>query len=143
MATRYAPPKQGFVGQLFDIVILLVLVFGTLFLPIWLEIAVPSRVRVMPEGVTLEEQAGADGAVTQVWSGLSWEAIGQNPTMQAQWEKLGYSLEGVADIVTQPFDYTLDFVGIAITAIVLLGYFVIVVLLSRKEYREVIAEKFE
>jgi hypothetical protein len=143
MAARYEPPKQGFVGQLFDIVVLLALVFGTLFLPIWLEIAVPSRVRVLPDGVGLEEQAAADGTITQVWSGLSWEAIGQNPTMQAQWEKLGYTLEGVADIVTQPFDYTIDLAGLAITAVVIIGYFVMLVLFSRKEYREVIAEKFE
>lgn len=143
MATRYQPPKQGFVGQLFDIAVLLALVFGTLFLPIILEISVPSRVRALPEGVTLEETVSDDGTVAQVWGGLTWDAIGQNPVMQAQWEKLGYSIEGVADIVTQPFDYTIDTVGILITAVVILGYFIMVVGLSRKEYRQVIAEKFD
>ena len=143
MATKYQPPKQGFVGQLFDIAVLLTLVFGTLFLPIWLEIATPSRVRVLPDGVTLEEQEAADGTITQVWEGLTWEAIGQNPTMQAQWEKLGYTLEGPADIVTQPFDYTIDVGGLAITVLVIAGYFLMMVMFSRKEYREVIAEKFD
>ena len=143
MATKYQPPKQGFVGQLFDIAVVLALVFGTLFLPIILEISVPSRVRALPAGVTLEETVSDDGTVTQVWGGLTWEAIGQNPTMAAQWEKLGYSIEGVADIVTQPFDYTIDTVGILITAVVILGYFIMVVGLSRKEYRQVIAEKFD
>ena len=61
------------------------------------------------------ETVSDDGTVTQVWNGLTWDAIGQNPVMQAQWEKLGYSIEGVADIVTQPFDYTIDTVGILIT----------------------------
>ena len=63
--------------------------------------------------------------------------------MQAQWEKLGYSVEGAAEIITQPFDYTIDYVGIIITAVVILGYFVFMLRMSEKEYRQVIAEKFD
>jgi hypothetical protein len=63
--------------------------------------------------------------------------------MQAQWEKLGYSVEGAAAIITQPFDYTIDYVGIIITAVVILGYFVFMLRMSEKEYRQVIAEKFD
>jgi len=85
MVTRYSPPRQGIAGQLFDVAFLLALVFGALFLPIWLKIAVPSRVEKLPEGVTY--QAAADG--TKTWTGLTWETLNQNPTMQAQWEKLG------------------------------------------------------
>lgn len=139
MAQRYNPPKQSIPGQLFDVAFLLALVFLALFVPLWLQIAVPSRVEKLPAGVTYT--AAADGAKT--WSGLSWEALGQNPTMQAQWEKLGYKVEGAADIITQPFDYTVDYVGIAITALVILGYFIFMLRMSEKEYRQVIAEKFD
>jgi ABC-type Fe3+ transport system permease subunit len=143
MAQKYIPPTQGRTGQIFDVVCLLVMVFLVLFLPVWLNIAVPSRVRVLPQGVQLTEAADADGNVTQTWTGLTWEAIGQNPTMQERWQALGYSLEGTADIVTQPFDYTIDIGGIAITGIVILGYFLFVLVMSKREYKDVIAEKFE
>ena len=139
MAQRYNPPKQSVPGQLFDVVFLLALVFLALFVPLWLQIAVPSRVEKLPANVSYT--TAADG--TKTWKGLSWEALGQNPTMQAQWEKLGYKVEGAADIITQPFDYTIDYVGIAITAVVIIGYFVFMLLMSEKEYRQVIAEKFD
>jgi predicted PurR-regulated permease PerM len=139
MVTRYNPPRQGIAGQLFDVAFLLALVFGALFLPIWLKIAVPSRVEKLPEGVTY--QAAADG--TKTWTGLTWEKLNQNPTMQAQWEKLGYTKESAAKIITQPFDYTIDVSGVVITALVILGYFIFMLIMSEKEYKQVIAEKFD
>jgi hypothetical protein len=143
MAKRYTPPQQSKFGQFFDVICLLVMVFLVLFVPVWAKIAVPSRIRVLPEGVQMQEITNADGTVTQSWTGLTWEAIGQNATMQERWQALGFSLEGAADIITQPFDYTIDIGGIVITAIVILGYFVFVLTLSRREYKDVIAEKFE
>lgn len=139
MVTKYNPPSQSIAGQLFDVAFLLALVFGSLFLPIWLKIAVPSRVEKLPAGVSYT--AAADGSKT--WTGLSWEALGQNPVMQAQWEKLGYTKESAADIITQPFDYTIDTSGVVITAVVILGYFIFMLRMSEKEYRQVIAEKFD
>ena len=139
MAQHYNPPKQSIPGQIVDVIFLLALVFLALFLPLWLQIAVPSRIERLPANVTYT--AAADG--TRTWTGLTWEALGQNPTMQAQWEKLGYSVEGAAEIITQPFDYTIDYVGIVITAVVILGYFAFMLRMSEKEYRQVIAEKFD
>jgi predicted PurR-regulated permease PerM len=139
MVKRYDPPQQGIAGQLFDVACLLALVFGALFLPIWLKIAVPSRVEKLPDGVSY--QAAADG--TRTWAGLSWEKLGQNPTMQAQWEKLGYTQEQAAEIITQPFDYTIDTTGVVLTFVVLLGYFIFMLVISEKEYKQVIAEKFD
>ena len=139
MAAIYIPPKQSIAGQLFDVAFLLVLVFATLFLPLWLGIAVPSRVEKLPEGVTYT--VGADGA--KAWEGLSWEKLGQNPTMQAQWEKLGYTVESAADIITQTFDYTIDTLGLVITGLVMVGFFVFLVVMSDREYKQVIAEKFD
>lgn len=140
MAASYIPPKQGIAGQLFDVGFLLALVFATLFLPIWLGIAVPSRVEKLPAGVTYTL---AEDKTTKTWTGLTWESLGQNPTMQAQWEKLGYTKETAADIITQPFDYTIDVAGVVITAAVILGYFIFLMVISAREYKQVIAEKFE
>ena len=62
--------------------------------------------------------------------------------MQAQWEKLGYTVESAAEIITQRFDNTIDTVGILITGVVILGFFVFLIVMSDREYRQVIAEKF-
>jgi predicted PurR-regulated permease PerM len=140
MAKVYIPPKQSVAGQLFDVAFLLALVFAALFLPLWLKIAVPSRVEKLPEGVTYT--MAADGTTKQ-WSGLTWEKLGQNPTMQTQWEKLGYTLESAADIITQQFDYTIDTAGVVITGVVIIGFFVFLIVMSDREYRQVIAEKFD
>lgn len=140
MTTPYVPPKQGIAGQLFDVGFLLALVFLTLFVPIWLGIAVPSRVEKLPAGVTYKLAADQK---TKQWTGLTWESLKQNPTMQAQWQKLGYTKESAADIITQPFDYTIDVAGVAITGIVIVGYFVFLMVMSGREYKQVIAEKFD
>ena len=144
MVMRYVPPQQSVAGQVFDVVFLLALVFGALFLPIWLKIAVPSRVEKLPDGVTYQMTADAtSGEETKTWTGLSWQALGQNPTMQGQWEKLGYTPETAAEIITQPFEYDIDYLGLILTVVVILGYYFFVISMSRKEYREVIREKFE
>ena len=140
MTTAYVPPKQGIAGQLFDVAFLLALVFAALFLPIWLGIAVPSRVEKLPAGVSYTLKADK---TTKVWKGLTWEKLGQNPVMQQQWVKLGYTKESAADIITQPFDYTIDTVGVVVTAVVIVGYFIFMLVLSEKEYKQVIAEKFD
>jgi hypothetical protein len=139
MTIPYAPPKQSISGQLFDVVFLLALVFAALFLPIWLGIAVPSRVEKLPAGVTYTLKADK----TKAWKGLTWEKLGQNPTMVQQWTKLGYTKESAADIITQPFDYTIDIEGVFLTGIVILGYYLFLLFMSGKEYKQVIAEKFD
>jgi predicted PurR-regulated permease PerM len=139
MAQRYNPPKQSIAGQIVDVIFLLALVFLALFVPLWLKIAVPSRVEKLPEGVSYT--AAEDG--TRTWTGLSWEVLGQNETMQQQWKAVGYTIEQAAEIITQPFDYTIDYLGIVITVMVILGYFVFMLRYSAKEYRQVVAEKFD
>ena len=49
----------------------------------------------------------------------------------------------IADIVTQRFNYELDLLGIALTAVVIVGYFAFLLIVSEKEYKQVIAEKFD
>jgi len=123
MAKKYQPPQQSRGGQIFDALFLLALVYGALFLPLVL-------------GLT------GGGTVVEKPAELTWESIGQNATMQAQWEKLGYSLEDAAEIVTERFDYTIDPVMLVITAAVIIGYFAFMLVFSQREYREVIEEKF-
>ena len=135
----YQPPKQSVPGQWFDVITLLVLIFLALFLPVWLKIAVPSRVEKLPAGVSYV--AAEDGAKT--WTGLSWEALGQNPTMAQQWEKLGYTPESAADIITMPFDYSFDWLGIIGMIVLIGGYYAFLLSHSAKEYKQVIQEKFD
>ena len=135
----YQPPKQSVPGQWFDVITLLVLIFLALFLPVWLKIAVPSRVEKLPAGVSYV--AAEDG--TKTWTGLSWEALGQNPTMAQQWEKLGYTPETAADIITMPFDYSFDWMGIIGMIVLIGGYYIFLLKHSEKEYRQVIQEKFD
>jgi hypothetical protein len=139
MAQRYIPPQQSRGGQVFDVCLLLVLTFLALWLPLWLQIAVPSRVDALPEGVTYT----VDDEGHRHYSGATWDSLKQNLTMQAQWEKLGYDANAAAEIVTQPFAYEIDYEGVAITAIVIIGYYIFVLWASKKEYREVIREKFD
>ena len=135
----YQPPRQSVPGQWFDVFVLLVLIFLALFLPVWLKIAVPSRVEKLPQGVSYV--AAEDG--TKTGTGLTWEALGQNPTMQQQWEKLGYTVESAADIITQPFDYTIQWKGLIGMIVLIGGYYVFLLWHSEKEYRQVIQEKFD
>lgn len=137
MATKYNPPTQSGVGQLFDSIFLMALVYAALLLPIILGLTGGETHQVLPEGVTVTETA--DG---QVWEGLTWEALGQNETMQKQWEKLGYDLESAAELITTRFNYEIRLVPFLLTVAGIVGYFIFMVVMSEKEYREVIAERF-
>lgn len=126
MANKYQPPKQKFWGQVVDSLFLLVLVYISLLLPLLLR---------TPEHAPKAETAKAEAPVT-------WQSLGQNSTMQAQWEKLGYDPEKAKPIITNKFDYSIDPLWFLITVAVIVGYFVFVLRVSEKEYRQVIAEKF-
>lgn len=140
MKKIYVPPKQSVAGQLFDVAFLLTLVFAALFLPIWLGIAAPSRVERLPAGVSYRLEADK---ITKDWQGLTWEKLGQNPVMAEQWKKLGYDTAHAANIITQRFDYSIDIEGVLITGGVILGYFIFLLVISAKEYKQVIEEKFD
>jgi hypothetical protein len=76
--------------------------------------------------------------------------MGQNATMQAQWEKLGFTpgpkteanATSAAELIATRFDYTIEPLELAVTALIVIAYFFIVFHWSRKEYRDVIDEKF-
>lgn len=119
----YNPPKQSAWGQLVDSLFLLVLVFAALFAPLYLHLA-------------------GGGKTTLEFANKTWEAMGQNETMVRAWEKLGYTPESAHDLIASRFDYSFSLIELAITAIVVIGYFIIAVHYSKVEYRDVIDERF-
>ncbi|KAB1079243.1 hypothetical protein [Methylobacterium soli] len=119
----YEPPTQSVAGQIFDAFLMLILVFITLYLPLLFKLA-------------------GGGTTTTDFPNPSWETLGQNATMAAQWEKLGFSPEKAASIVGTRFDYSFNGTALAFTALIIIGYFVFLFRYSDHEYREVIAERF-
>ena len=127
MKQNYTPPNQGLFGQIFDSILVLVLVYASLMWPL-----------LMKEDAKAEEPAVAAEVVVN-----TWESLGQNEVMQTQWVKLGHTPDTAAVIINNRFDYTIDPMMLIITILVVVGYFVVVLKVSDKEYREVIAEKFD
>lgn len=119
----YEPPKQSMIGQVIDSLFLLGLVFLALFTPLYLGLA-------------------GGGKTTIEFAEKTWSGLGQNETMAAQWEKLGYTPETAAELISSRFDYSFSLTALLVTAIVVIAYFYILFHWSKKEYKEVIAEKF-
>ena len=83
---RYQPPVQSKLGQIIDVVVLLVLTIGALYVPLWMGLAGSAHVAATPENPT-------------------WESLGQNQTMVEQWNKLGFAEPAdAAELITARFD---------------------------------------
>ena len=120
----YQPPKQSLAGQVVDVVVLLVLTVGALYLPLYMGLAGATKTPAPIENPT-------------------WEALGQNEVEQAQWAVLGFPDAASAnEIITARFDYTFSWMALIVMVVVVVGYFILVVRLSDREYREVIDERF-
>jgi hypothetical protein len=122
--SHYEPPKQSIFGQLIDSLFLLVLVLGALFAPLYLKLAGGGKV----------DLAVADKT--------TWAGLGQSAAQQAQWLKLGFTPDTAAPLIVSRFDYTFNTVELAVTIVAIVGYFVLLFIFSRSEYREVIEERF-
>ncbi|HEY0292382.1 MAG TPA: hypothetical protein VGC51_08600 [Hansschlegelia sp.] len=120
----YEPPAQSVFGQIVDAFLMLALVLVTLYLPLLLKLA-------------------GGGTTTRTFDNPTWETLGQNPTMAAQWEKLGFDPTAAAAIIGVKFDYSFSTVALVVTGVVIVGYFVAMIRWSDKEYRDVIAERFD
>ena len=121
---RYMPPVQSKIGQIIDVIVLLALSIGALFLPLWMGLAGSSKVPVPVQNPT-------------------WESLGQNPTMVEKWNQLGFAdAASAAETITARFDYSFSIASLLIMIVVILGYYVMLIRFSDKEYRDVIAEKF-
>jgi hypothetical protein len=123
MKKNYVPPKQGWFGQVFDSLFILALVFASLLIPL-----------------LLKTEAAAEAVA--VTAKATWESLHLSAIEQAQWIKLGYDPDKAAALINSKFDYSIDPLWLGITILVIVGYFVFMLKISDKEYREVIAEKF-
>jgi hypothetical protein len=121
--TRYTPPEQERSMQFVDIAFLVLAIFIALWLPLKLGLA------------------GAAKEIDKI-DNPTWESLGQNPTMVAAWEKLGYTPATAHDIIQNHFHYNIDWTNLILMAVVLVGYSLFLFWGSKKEYQEVIAEKF-
>jgi hypothetical protein len=102
----------------------LVLTVGALYIPLYLGLAGAAKV---PNPI----------------ANPTWEALGQNQTEVQQWAGLGITDPAAAnDIITARFDYSFSWPALIVMAVLIIGYFVMVVKLSGREYREVIDERF-
>lgn len=120
----YQPPKQGIVAQVFDVLVLLVMTVGALYVPLYLDLAGAAK-------------------TPQPIDNPTWEALNQNAVEQQQWNALGIADPAAAnEIVTARFNYDFSWAALIIMAVFVIGYFVMIVKLSDKEYREVIEERF-
>ena len=120
----YKPPNQGKIGQVIDVIVLLALTIGTLYIPLWLGLAGAAKTPAPIENPT-------------------WETLNQSPVAVERWNALGFADPASAnDIITARFDYSFAMGELLIMAIVVIGYFFLIMRLSGKEYHEVIAEKF-
>jgi hypothetical protein len=125
MAKAYIPSKQSGFGQLVDSIFLIALVYGSLMLPLLFNFG-----------------GGEEAAPAKEPTEITWQSLDQNEVMQAQWEKLGYGPAEAAELINARFDYSIEPISLGITALVIIGYFLFVLMYSEKEYRDVIAERF-
>lgn len=122
---HYVPPKQGKLSQLFDVVVLMALTFGALYIPLLMGLA--GGAKTVP----------AD-------AGQTWEAMGQNATQIAQYNALGFTdPAAVADIINARYDYSFSITALLVMIVIIVAYYVLMLKFSETEYREVIAEKFD
>ena len=138
MANHYTPPEQSGFMQLIDAIVILALVFVALYSPLIFGLAGGGKIDMLFKDAAGIEKPWAELAATD----KTWATLGQNAVQQAQWEKLGATPDSAAPMIASRYDYTFSPLMLIVTAIVVIGYFWLLVMLSKAEYREVIAEKF-
>lgn len=122
--SHYVPPKQSKVSQLLDVIVLVALTFGALFVPLWLNMAGSSKTVAAPVAAP------------------TWETLGQNAVQAAQYEALGYTPETAHDLILSRFDYSFTAGALIVMIVVIVAYYFLMLKFSESEYREVISEKF-
>ncbi|MGL4312119.1 MAG: hypothetical protein ACRCSU_16685 [Paracoccaceae bacterium] len=121
---HYDPPRQSKLSQLVDVVVLVALTVGALFVPLWIGLA------------------GSSKTVATPVENPTWEALGQTPAQAARYEALGYTPESAHDLILARFDYSFGFGALILMVAVIVAYYVLMLRFSESEYREVISEKF-
>ena len=122
---HYIPPQQSKFGQLIDVIVLVVMTVGALFVPLWLGLA------------------GSSKTVATPVENPTWETLGQSAVKAAQYEKLGYTPASAHDLILARFDYSFSIAAVLTMVAVIVIYYALMLKFSEAEYREVIAEKFD
>ena len=131
---HYVPPKQGKLSQLFDVIVLMALTFGALYIPLLMGLAGGDK--PWPK----------DGPQT-------WDSLGLNPTQIEQYKALKFDDPSVivnvdkhmtlADLINARYDYSFSLTALLVMVVIIVAYYVLMLKFSETEYREVIAEKFD
>lgn len=121
---HYIPPKQSKISQLIDVITLVALTVGALFVPLWLGMA------------------GSSKSVAAPVANPTWETLGQNAAQATQYEALGYTPETAHDLILARFDYSFTAGALITMIVVIVAYYVLMLKFSESEYRDVISEKF-
>ena len=122
---HYSPPQQSKFGQLIDVIVLVVLTVGALFVPLWMGLA------------------GSSKSVTTPVENPTWETLGQSLAKAAQYEALGYTPASAHDLILARVDYSFSIAAVLVMVVVIVVYYAMMLKFSENEYREVIAEKFD
>lgn len=122
--SKYVAPVQSKGSQIIDVIFLVALSVGALFMPLWLGLA------------------GAAKTVATPVENPTWETLGQTPAQAAQYEALGYDPASAHDLILARFDYSFTAGALIVMIVVIVAYYALILKFSESEYREVIAEKF-
>lgn len=121
---HYSPPRQGKASQLIDVVVLVALTVGALFVPLWMGMAGAAKTVAAPD------------------ANPTWESLGQTSVQAAQYEALGYDPASAHDLILARFDYSFSPLALVVMIAVIVVYYFLILRFSEVEYREVINEKF-
>lgn len=118
----------------------------------------PNQETILKNESGLTKITASDGKVS--FQNLTWEGLEQPPEAQAAWQRLwdtqgtqaitsvmgqepANAMEGAALMITSRYDYSFSWAGLIATLVVVAAYFAFLVTQSDKEYRQVIAERFD
>ena len=121
---HYTPPAQSKFSQLIDVIVLVALTVGALFVPLKMGLS------------------GAAKTVTTPVENPTWETLGQTPAQATQYEALGYTPESAHDLILARFDYSFTWGALIAMIVVIVVYYLLMLKFSEQEYKEVISEKF-
>ena len=121
---KYTPPEQSKIGQLIDVIVLMGLSIGALYVPLKMGLSGAAKVIATPV------------------ENPTWETLGQSPAQAAQYVALGYTPASAHDIILARFDYLFSWGSLFLMAVIVVGYFFMMLRLSEQEYKDVIREKF-
>jgi hypothetical protein len=122
--SHYIPPTQSKFSQIIDVIVLVTMTLGALFVPLWLNLA------------------GAAKTVETPVENPTWESLGQNAAQATQYEALGFTPETAHDLILARFDYSFTGGALLVMIAVIVAYYFLMLKFSEVEYREVISEKF-